>query len=64
LQPEVRREEVISRINEAIQKNLDMVQKIGFLLGDGAADTEQILNHVLDLYQNPLTSKANGNKHA
>lgn len=49
--PEVRREEVIKRVSEAIDKNLEMVQKIGFLLGEGAAETEQMLNSIIQLYK-------------
>ncbi|HCC70731.1 MAG TPA: hypothetical protein DEQ09_06225 [Bacteroidales bacterium] len=55
--PEVQREEVISRINEVIEKNLDMVQKIGFLLGEGASDTEQMLNSILDSYKKSQENK-------
>ncbi len=50
--PEIRKEEVIKRVTEAIDKNLEMVQKIGFLLGEGAAETEQMLNSIVQLYKN------------
>jgi iron only hydrogenase large subunit-like protein len=50
--PEIREEEAIIRINEVIGKNLDMVQKIGFLLGEGAAETEQMLNSIIQSYKN------------
>ncbi len=49
--PEVRKEEVIKRVTEVIDKNLSMVQKIGFLLGEGASETEQMLNSILELYK-------------
>lgn len=49
--PEVRKEEVIKRITDVIDKNLSMVQKIGFLLGEGASETEQMLNSILKLYK-------------
>jgi Na+-translocating ferredoxin:NAD+ oxidoreductase RNF subunit RnfB len=49
--PEVRKEEVIKRITEAIDINLAMVQKIGFLLGEGAAETEQMLNSIINTYK-------------
>jgi iron only hydrogenase large subunit-like protein len=48
--PEVQREETISRISDVIDKNLDMVQKIGFLLGEGASETERMLNSIIDSY--------------
>ncbi|MDD2549155.1 MAG: [Fe-Fe] hydrogenase large subunit C-terminal domain-containing protein [Bacteroidales bacterium] len=49
--PEVRKEEVVKRIAEAIDINLAMVQKIGFLLGEGAAETEHMLNSIIDTYK-------------
>jgi iron only hydrogenase large subunit-like protein len=48
---DVRKEEVISRISETIDKNLEMVQQIGFLLGEGAADTERMLNSLIQSYK-------------
>lgn len=49
--PEVRKEEIIKRVNDVIDKNLTMVQKIGFLLGEGASETEQMLNSIIELYK-------------
>lgn len=48
--PEVRKEQILSRINDAIDENLEMVQKIGFLLGEGAARTEKMLNSIIQSY--------------
>jgi hypothetical protein len=56
--PEVQGEEVTSRVSEVIDKNLEMVQKIGFLLGEGAAETEQMLNTIIESYK----SRKNGLK--
>lgn len=50
--PEVRKEEVIRRVGEAIDENLELVQKIAFLLGEGASRTEQILNSIIEFHQN------------
>jgi len=50
-QPEIQKEQVIERVTEVIDKNLEMVQKIGFLLGEGAAETEQMLNSILQSYK-------------
>ena len=55
--PEVRKEEVIKRVNDVVDKNLAMVQKIGFLLGEGASETEQMLNSITELYK--LSKKDN-----
>jgi iron only hydrogenase large subunit-like protein len=49
--PEIQREEVISRVSEVIDKNLEMVQKIGFLLGEGASETEQMLNSIVESFR-------------
>ena len=49
--PEVQGEEVTTRVTEVIEKNLEMVQKIGFLLGEGAAETEQMLNSIIESYR-------------
>ena len=35
--PEVQKEEVVKRLTEAIDKNLSLVQQIGFIMGEGAA---------------------------
>jgi len=56
--PEVQGEEVISRVTDVIDKNLEMVQKIGFLLGEGASETEQMLNSIVESYR----SRKNGLK--
>lgn len=49
--PEVRKEEVISRVTEVIDENLDLVQKIAFLLGEGAAKTEKMLNSIIESHK-------------
>ena len=49
--PEVQGEEVTNRVSEVIDRNLEMVQKIGFLLGEGAAETEQMLNSIIESYR-------------
>ncbi len=49
--PEVRSEEVINRVTDVIDENLSMVQQIGFLLGEGAAKTEKMLNSIIESYK-------------
>ncbi len=56
--PEVQKAEVINRISEVIDKNLEMVQKIGFLMGEGASDIERMLNSIIEFYK---TSKEQEN---
>ncbi len=50
--PEVQKAEVIQRVSDVIDRNLEMVQKIGFQLGEGAADIEKMLNSIIKIYGN------------
>lgn len=50
--PEVRKEQIINRLTEVIDENFDMVQKIAYLLGEGAAKTEQMLNSIIESHRN------------
>jgi len=38
-------------VSDVIDKNLEMVQKIGFLLGEGASDTEKMLNSIVESFR-------------
>jgi iron only hydrogenase large subunit-like protein len=49
--PEVRKQQILARLNEVIDENFDMVQKITQLLGEGAAKTEQMLNSVIESHK-------------
>ena len=55
--PEVQREEVMHRITDVIDKNLKMVQNIGFLLGEGASETEQMLKSIINSYKSDNKGK-------
>ncbi len=55
--PEVLMEEVIKRVTEAIDENLQMVQQIGFLLGEGASKTERMLNSVIEYHKTAQKKK-------
>jgi len=57
--PEVMGEEVTNRVTEVIEKNLEMVQKIGFLLGEGASETEHMLNLIIESYRKRSNIKNN-----
>lgn len=58
--PEVRKEEVIKRVTDVIDKNLGLVQQIGFLLGEGASETEAMLNSIIESYQMPEKREEDG----
>ena len=49
--PEVQKEEVVKRLTEVIDNNLSLVQQIGFVLGEGASQTERMLNSIIESYK-------------
>ncbi|MGE5611540.1 MAG: [Fe-Fe] hydrogenase large subunit C-terminal domain-containing protein [Bacillota bacterium] len=51
--PAVQREQVIKRAQDVIQKNLSTVQKIAYLLGENAAESEVALNSIIDSFSSP-----------
>jgi iron only hydrogenase large subunit-like protein len=51
--PSIRRETIITRAEEVIRKNLESVQQIASLLGENAAETEIILNSVIEELKPP-----------
>ncbi len=55
--PEVRKEEVISRVSEVIDQNLELVQQIAFLLGEGASKTEKMLNSIIESHRSGNEAK-------
>lgn len=55
--PEVQKEEVVNRLTEVIDKNLSYVQQIGFILGEGAAETERMLNSIIETYKQNNSEK-------
>jgi len=50
-EPSVQREEIIRQAQDVIRKNLTTVQQIAYLLGENAADTELMLNGIIDSYR-------------
>lgn len=55
---EDRPEEIINRLNEVIKSNLLDVQQIGFVLGEGAARTEKMLNSIIRSYKEQIGKKS------
>jgi iron only hydrogenase large subunit-like protein len=51
--PAVQKEQVIKRAQEVIQKNLATVQKIAYLLGENAAESEITLNSIIESFTPP-----------
>lgn len=50
-QPEVRKEEIIRRVTDVIDDNLNMVQQIGYLLGESASVIEKKLSTIIETYK-------------
>jgi len=48
--PSMKREVVVEKAQKVIQNHLSSVQKIAFLLGETAAETEITLNEIIDAY--------------
>jgi len=48
--PRVRIETTVERARELIKKNVSTVQQIAFLLGENAAESESILNSIIESY--------------
>lgn len=51
--PTIRRETVVKKADAVIQKSLETVQQIASLLGENAAETEIMLNSLIDAFQVP-----------
>jgi iron only hydrogenase large subunit-like protein len=48
--PSIQKEQVVKRAREVIQKNLTMVQKIAYLLGENASETEIVLDSIIESF--------------
>ena len=48
--PQNQKKRTVSQAQKIIDKNLSVVQKIAFLLGENAAETESMLNSIIDSY--------------
>ncbi|HEX3072738.1 MAG TPA: [Fe-Fe] hydrogenase large subunit C-terminal domain-containing protein, partial [Ignavibacteriales bacterium] len=49
-EPAVRKEQIINKAQDVIRKNLSTVQKIAYLLGENAAESEIILNSIINSF--------------
>jgi hypothetical protein len=49
-EPRVRIDKTVERAQEIIKKNVSVVQQIAFLLGENAAESEAILNSIIESY--------------
>lgn len=56
--PWVRRDRIVTQASRVIKKNLEVVQKIAYLLGENAAETETILNSIIESFDTTDSSAA------
>lgn len=49
-EPVIQREQIIEKAAEVMKKNLTTVQQIAFLLGENAADSEVLLNSIIESF--------------
>ena len=49
--PSVRKEQIINKAKKVITRNLETVQKIAYLLGENAAESEVILSSIVDMFK-------------
>jgi iron only hydrogenase large subunit-like protein len=49
-EPWVRKEQIINKAKQVIKKNLSTVQKIAYLLGENASETEVTLNSIIESF--------------
>ncbi len=50
--PQIQKTRIVKQAQKVITKNLSVVQKIAFLLGENAAETESMLNSIIDSFSN------------
>lgn len=51
--PSIQRDRVVGQAKAVIEKNLRTVQRIAYLLGENAADSEAILESIIDSFESP-----------
>lgn len=56
--PAIQKEQIIRRSQEIINKNLNMVQKIAYLLGENASESETVLNSIIESFSGNSSNDA------
>ena len=60
-EPAVRKEQIVDKAKKVIARNLETVQQIAYLLGENAAESEVILNSIVDMFKS-TTLDSEGDK--
>jgi uncharacterized Fe-S cluster-containing protein len=61
-EPSIKKEQVVKKARQVIKKNLSTVQKIAYLLGENAADSEVTLNSIIDLFSSEPVNNSGENQ--
>ena len=59
-EPSVQKERIIEKARQVIEKNLSTVQKIAYLLGENAAESEVILNSIVKSFMTESADNTDG----
>ncbi len=54
--PSIQKEQIIRRSQEIINKNLNMVQKIAYLLGENASESETVLTSIIQSFSGDMNN--------
>jgi len=60
--PAMQKEQIIDKTRDVIQKNLETVQKIAYLLGENASETQVVLDSIINSFSTDIEDKKNGTK--
>lgn len=58
--PAMQKEHIIDKTRDVIQKNLETVQKIAYLLGENASETQVVLDSIINSFSADIKDKDNG----
>ena len=50
-EPVIQREQIMDKASEVMKKNINTVQQIAFLLGENAAESEVLLNSIIESFK-------------
>lgn len=60
--PSMQRDRIIGKTKEVIEKNLETVQKIAYLLGENASETQVVLDSIINSFSSELSGKKKNGK--
>ena len=55
--PQIQKDRIVNQAKKVITKHLSVVQKIAFLMGENAAETESMLNSIINSFSDESEQK-------